>query len=256
MHAESGAPVALKFFTKMEDYRRETALRARPGLDPRFVPGLLEAEESPEGLPPFVVTERGDFSLAELAARAPPPPAQQRIILHDLAAALAHLHALGVVAMAVEPGSLMFFGAAGAWKLVDWERWAAPGAPADIRYALRYAAPEVVAADLMGEPSVAAAPALDAWPLGVIAFEVLAGRRFYGGASDQEAMQALLGHGALPSEGRDSVLGDVADPDAQRMLRHLIRRIPAARWPAARVAGCAYFAKAGDFELLRVRPTE
>lgn len=39
----------------------------------------------------------------------------------------------------------------GAWKLVDFENWAWAGQPADVSYALRYAAPEVRSRGLVCE---------------------------------------------------------------------------------------------------------
>lgn len=43
----------------------------------------------------------------------------------------------------------------------------------------------------------------------------------------------------------------IADQNAQRMLRYLIRRSPAARWDAAKVASCLWF-KTSDFQSYRV----
>lgn len=122
----------------------------------------------------------------------------------------------------------------GAWKLVDFENWAWAGQPADVSYALRYAAPEVrsrvlafgrrpadqaagdvcvlpaqpgcpvttccepsipdlaapacrhhlsqlPAADMCGEATIAADPSMDMFSLGVLAWEVMTGKRFFGG---------------------------------------------------------------------------
>ena len=75
-----------------------------------------------------------------------------------------------------------------------------------------------------------------------------AGKRFYGGASDGEVVQMLMGHRPLPSEGEASCLAAVADRNAQRLLRHLVRRDPAARWDAAKVASCLWL-KTSDFQV-------
>ena len=58
----------------------------------------------------------------------------------------------------------------------------------------------------------------------------------------------LLGHKPLPSEGSKSVLAQVTDANAQRLLRHLIRRNPTARWDSAKVATCQWF-KTSDFQV-------
>ncbi len=49
---------------------------------------------------------------------------------------------------------------------------------------------QVIGADVMGESSVASDPAQDMWAYGVIAYEILAGRRFFSAdMSDQDVMQ-------------------------------------------------------------------
>ena len=51
----------------------------------------------------------------------------------------------------------------------------------------------MVGADVMGESSVASDPAMDMWAYGVIAFEVLAGKRFFAPEiSDQDVMQVRI----------------------------------------------------------------
>lgn len=176
---------------------------------------------------------------------------------------------------------------------------------------------QVVAADLAGESSMPAEFSADLFSLGVLAWEVMTGKRFYGGApahvgwgcclamligawlraqcelpdlvcclhslpmrgrssacparmfcppahartcpapapapspttdaSDGEVVQMLMGHKQLPSEGEGSVLGQITDRNAQRLLRHLIRRNPDKRWDAAKVASCLWF-KTSDFQ--------
>lgn len=39
-----------------------------------------------------------------------PPPQQQKILLHDVAASLSQLHSMGLVQMDIRPGNVMFFG--------------------------------------------------------------------------------------------------------------------------------------------------
>lgn len=43
----------------------------------------------------------------------------------------------------------------------------------------------------------------------------------------------------------------ITDKNAQRLLRHLVRRNPASRWDAAKVASCQWF-KTSDFQAYRV----
>ncbi|KAL4444917.1 hypothetical protein ABPG77_003967 [Micractinium sp. CCAP 211/92] len=250
VHKVNKQPVSIKFYGRMEDFNRERQLYSL-AISPQFVPMMYFCEEGSEDLPPFIITERGDFTLAEVLRKSQPPPQQQKILLHDVACALSQLHSMGLVQMDIRPANIMFFGKEGAWKLVDFENWAWAGQPADVAYALRYAAPEIPAADLLGEATLAAEHSMDLFALGILAYEVMTGKRFYGDASDADVLQMLMGHKMLPSEGDRSVLGQIADKNAQRLLRHLIRRAPSARWDAAKVVSCQWF-RTSDFQAYRV----
>lgn len=70
----------------------------------------LSPQEGSEDLPPFIITERGDFTLAEVLRKSRPPPQQQKILLHDVACALSQLHSMGLVQMDIRPANIMFFG--------------------------------------------------------------------------------------------------------------------------------------------------
>ena len=67
------------------------------------------SQEGSEDLPPYVITERGDFTLGEVLTKSRPPPQQQKILLHDVACALAQLHGMGLVQMDIRPANIMFF---------------------------------------------------------------------------------------------------------------------------------------------------
>jgi serine/threonine protein kinase len=256
MEVSTGRQVTVKFYSKSEDYQREKDFLDIPELNGDYVPTIVASDGGDEDMPPYVVTVRGDFSLADVLIKTSRPPEQQRrIIIHDISTALSHLHSLGAVHMDVNPYNISFFGAEGRWKLINFENWAEAGARSSIHYCLRYAAPEVVSADILGDAALEASPQIDCWSLGVVAYEVLIGTKFFPDAdmSDQEVMKAILGFHLLPSEGADTVLAEVEDMDSNacRMLRHLIRRQPDKRWNSARVADCVFF-QAADFEAFRV----
>ncbi len=50
--------------------------------------------------------------------------------------------------------------------------------------ALLPALPQLPAADMSGEASIAADPSMDMFSLGVLAWEVMTGKRFFGGGCD------------------------------------------------------------------------
>lgn len=251
VHKVNKQPVSIKFYGRMEDFNRERQLYSL-AISPQFVPMMYFCEEGSEDLPPFIITERGDFTLCDVLRKSRPPPQQQKILLHDVAAALSQLHSMGLVQMDIRPANIMFFGKEGAWKLVDFENWAWSGQAADVSYALRYTSPEIPAADLAGEATIAADPSMDMFALGILAFEVMTGKRFYGeDTSDSDVLLMLMGHKQLPSEGEGSVLAQVVDRNSQRLLRHLIRRNPSIRWDAGKVASCRWLGSS-DFQAYRV----
>ena len=68
-------------------------------------------------------------------------------------------------------------------------------------YTLRYAPPEVVTADALGESRMAAHPSVDVWALGILALELLAGRRAFRGATpDATVREQIMGGTPLPWE--------------------------------------------------------
>ncbi len=75
-----------------------------------LTPAQPPLQEGSEDLPPFIITERGDFTLAEVLRKSQPPPQQQKILLHDVACALSQLHSMGLVQMDIRPANIMFFG--------------------------------------------------------------------------------------------------------------------------------------------------
>ena len=105
---------------------------------------------------------------------------------------------------------------------------------------LRYAAPETVAAAAAaaGARSAAAppassfsSPAADAWSLGVILYEVFAGRPLFPAAArDAQVAGALLGLAPLPTEAPGAAAwAAVKDAGARVLLQGLLVREPGAR---------------------------
>lgn len=68
-------------------------------------------------------------------------------------------------------------------------------------FTLRYAAPEVIAAEAAGASALVATGAQDVWALGIVAYELLTGQlAFDEVAPEREVQAALLGGAPLPWE--------------------------------------------------------
>ena len=101
-----------------------------------------------------------------------------------------------------------------------------------LAFSLNYAAPELVLAQKRGAGAVTTAAAADVWALGVLAFELLSGRRtFSPGTPEKEIREMLAGSRELPWERED--------PKQLRTLKHSVlaclAREPSARPDAAGV---------------------
>ena len=85
---------------------------------------------------------------------------------------LREIHAAGYVHGALKPEHIIHLREQNRWTLVDFDRAVAFGSTLAPSAVEMYTAPEAVA-DSEGAPGITAKPSLDAWALGVVAFELL-----------------------------------------------------------------------------------
>ena len=83
------------------------------------------------------------------------------------------MHAAGFVVGGVRPSSVLWLPRQNLWTLTNFNRTVRTGGHAPGGAALAYAAPEVVEACRTQQLTLAAAPAHDAWALGVTALELM-----------------------------------------------------------------------------------
>ena len=94
-------------------------------------------------------------------------------VLAHVAMRLKDLHNAGFVHRDIKPGNIMLLHRKNRWTLIDFGCVAPIGEPAGLSFTLHYAAPEAVETWHRGEKKIVAQGALDAWALGVVAFELL-----------------------------------------------------------------------------------
>ena len=96
-------------------------------------------------------------------------------VLSNVALRLAAMHEVGFVHRDLKPANIMWLPRENRWTVIDFGCVARVGEVAPLSFTLAYAAPEVVEATEEGRSVLRATEALDAWSLGVMAFELLTG---------------------------------------------------------------------------------
>ena len=204
-----------------ERVRHEARLMARLGDHPRIVTVYDAIEDDGDLL--IVTRFMAGGSLAERASGAPErrlPVAEVLRVGAELADALDHVHALGVVHRDVKPDNV-WLGADGSAALGDFgiavafEDRDGPAGPTGTPY---YAAPEQAA-------GAGAATAADLYALGATFYELLCGRPPFTGPT----REAVLAQHAAAAPVPLSELADGLPPALERLVLRLLAKQPAER---------------------------
>jgi serine/threonine-protein kinase len=239
---------------RLSRFKREAEAVAR--LRHPNVVHVFDFGRDPDGTPYLVMEFVDGLTLAALLAeRGPVPPARAAALLSQIADGLDAVHAQGVVHRDLKPGNIMLRGGAvatapddapperGAVKLLDFglarhdddvtltRTGVLVGSPA-------YLSPERV----RGEPATTAA---DLWALSVVLYEMLAGRRPFGGEDTISALYQIA-HTEAP---RLRGLG----AGVEEVLARALDRDPRRRYPTARALADAFHA-AVDLAPADLRP--
>jgi eukaryotic-like serine/threonine-protein kinase len=211
-----------------ERLRREA--RAAGRLDHPNIARVLDLGEH-DGRPYLVMELLEGESLAARIDRAGPmAPAEAARVVAAVADALQAAHSAGVVHRDVKPGNV-FLTSGGEVKVLDFGIASAAGEAAlttgDLLGTAAYLAPERA----LGRP---ATPAADLYSLGVVLYELLAGRRPFEGGSDIELAMAQV-------NARPASLGLVAPSTPPSLVAACERAM--AKDPAARPPSAAAFAR-------------
>jgi serine/threonine protein kinase len=101
-------------------------------------------------------------------------------VLGHVGERIAELHDAGYAHRDLKPGNIMWQPRTYTWVLIDFGLAAPLDEDASVGFTPTYAAPEMVIAHLQGKRVVKASASVDAWSLGVIAFELLVQRHPFG----------------------------------------------------------------------------
>jgi len=208
----AGDPVAAQRFNR--------EAQAAAGLSHPGIVTVFDSGEDDEG--PFIVLEliEGRTVADHLAETGPLDPATVVAIVSQVASALDHAHAQGVVHRDIKPANLILE-AGGRARLADFgiartiEDPATITASGELVGTITYLAPEI----LSGQP---ATPVSDVYSLGAVAYELLAGRPPYQAETPAALLDAVR-QGAPPS------LRGMAPDQMAAAVSSAMARDPAAR---------------------------
>ena len=250
-----GREVALKFLAPQ--LHADAGARARllqearavAALDHPHVATVHDVGETPEGALYLAMAYYRGETLAEVVARGPVDPAEAVVLGIQIAEGLAAAHRAGVVHRDVKPANILVVPEGGPgggpcavvldFGIAKTDDVALTRTGQSVGTAL-YMAPEQV----RGEPADARA---DVWGLGVVLYEMLAGRRPFGGPYPAAASYAVLHEEPpplppLPDGLAETVARCLAkDPDARvpsaQALADALARVRDGRAPDAAPTG-------------------
>lgn len=182
-------------------------------------------DEGREGRDAYMVMEyvRGRTLRDVIADRGPLPPHEVSRIVAQIAAALDAAHGSGLVHCDVKPANVIL-DASGTAKLTDFgvARAARDPAEHELIATPRYIAPERIE----GKP---ATPESDVYGLGLVAYELLAGRPAFEGVETEDLLRMRLEDGVPSLRGVRLGVPDAVD----EVIRKALARQPSRRYGSA-----------------------
>eukprot|EP00892_Ulva_mutabilis_P003623 jgi/Ulvmu1/1632/UM113_0009.1 len=243
----TGLQYAVKFFLSHTAFVDETGLYTNTStpLGPflpalrNIVDGTAEAPLLLDGhghpLPPCIVMEKGEsLDMWMQRNRGGVDMITGLQVIQHVAERLSDLHAAGFVHRDLKLSNVMWLPRENRWTLIDFGCAAAIGEIAPLSFSLQYAPPEVLQAMCAGRRTIRAQSSMDAWSLGIIAWELFCNRAALDIFEGKDvAVARILGKKPLPWEAgaagskhllhqlgrfRPAVLGLLQRDAAERLL--------------------------------------
>jgi pSer/pThr/pTyr-binding forkhead associated (FHA) protein len=252
-----GAEVAVKVFHQQltgeaaARFRREIAALAR--LRHESVVALLEHGVLEDGRPYLVTELVAGEDLQSLRPGELQSLKEVVEVVRRIAETLAHVHAQGVLHGDLKPSNVMLT-KSGRIVLLDFELAGSIGSDSrtddgTVMGTPTYIAPEVLTGDRRG-------PAGDVFALGVLAYELLCGRRPFGGASSVSIFRSIL----LEEPAPPSTWNPAIPPELDAIVLEALKKEPTQRPSASELAAALrrlmVSHKWSPDEPLRLFPTE
>jgi eukaryotic-like serine/threonine-protein kinase len=223
-----GRPVALKFLApelvrdSQAKARFLTEARAASALDHVNLCTILDVGESEDGLLFLAMPRYDGESLERRIARGPLPVDEAVEIAVQAARGLAKAHEHGITHRDVKPGNL-FVTRDGVVKILDFGIAKLTGKVGPTRHGTILGTPSYMAPEqTRGEPVDARA---DVWSLGVVLYEMLAGRQPFVGGSGPAVVHAVLHETPEPL----THLRPEAPAELDRLLSRMLAKDPGQR---------------------------
>jgi eukaryotic-like serine/threonine-protein kinase len=198
--------------------------KAASALDHPHIATIYDIGDAPDGRLFIAMAFYEGESLRDRLERGPLPVGEAVAVATQLADALAAAHAVGIVHRDVKPGNVILTQSGGV-KLVDFGVAKLPAARAAASLMAGtppYMSPE----QFRGEEVDGRA---DIWSLGVVLYEVLSGRRPFGGADEAALLRAIQNE--TPPELRQ--LNPEVPAPLARIVERCLARSPATRFASA-----------------------
>jgi len=234
--------VVLKFYPSKQAY--EKSFKLHKLLSDQYLCKVTDCitDDRPGSYPPCLVFERGSYTLDEWMRTGTTDLSERKDAMFQVLECLKHIHSCNLVHGDVKPDNIACFPSTRSWKFLNADGALAQGKQCSCvnGHTLEYIAPERIEAEENRQTTIAADKSMDMWAFGLLAFELLTKRRFYGLCPNIDTMKNRLFDAC-----ESTYLESVDDERTKEWLRHFLCLNPKMRWTAQAALDHATFTPIG-----------